>query len=105
MVFVPTMLPIANAATTNASQPNVAVFQWDALQRPIRAARCFDVPRGVIGLRLPFGRGRVQLPLPTPAVPWGKQACDGVGNRTPEVGVTARPRPSGIALVRPSSVP
>jgi hypothetical protein len=24
---------------TNASQPNVAVFQWSALQRPMRAAR------------------------------------------------------------------
>src|SRR5438067_12587347 len=50
--FVPRALPIANAATTNASQPNVAVFQCEALQRPMRAARCFEVPRGVIGLRL-----------------------------------------------------
>jgi hypothetical protein len=31
-------------AITNASQPKTAVFQWFALQRPIRAARlllCF----------------------------------------------------------------
>ena len=31
-------------ATTNASQPKTAVFQWFALQRPMRAARlllCF----------------------------------------------------------------
>ena len=27
MVFVPTMPPSANATTTKASQPNVAVFQ------------------------------------------------------------------------------
>jgi hypothetical protein len=39
MFFVPTALPIATAATTNASRPNTAVFQWLALQRPIRAAR------------------------------------------------------------------
>ena len=39
MVFVPTMPPSAKATTTKASQPNVAVFQWAALQRPMRAAR------------------------------------------------------------------
>ena len=39
MVFVPTALPRAKATRTNAIQPNVAVFQWLALQRPIRAAR------------------------------------------------------------------
>ena len=39
MVFVPTAPPIANAPTTIASQPKVAVFQWAALQRPMRAAR------------------------------------------------------------------
>jgi hypothetical protein len=38
-VFVPTMPPIPKATTTMASQPNVAVFQWFALQRPMRAAR------------------------------------------------------------------
>ena len=38
IVFMPTMPPIPNATTTNASQPNVAVFQWVALQRPMRAA-------------------------------------------------------------------
>ena len=38
MVFMPTMPPIPNETTTKASQPNVAVFQWVALQRPMRAA-------------------------------------------------------------------
>src|SRR5438067_910448 len=44
-VFVPTWPPTANATTTSASQPKVAVFQWPALQRPMRAARfecCFS---------------------------------------------------------------
>src|SRR5204863_8708495 len=36
--FVPTWLPTANASTTSASQPKVAVFQCAALQRPTRAA-------------------------------------------------------------------
>src|SRR5207253_6684428 len=36
--FVPTWLPRANASSTSASQPNVAVFQWAALQPPMRAA-------------------------------------------------------------------
>src|SRR5215208_5648137 len=42
-VFVPTTLPIMNAATTNASQPNVAVFQWRTLQRPTRPAMLLGV--------------------------------------------------------------
>jgi hypothetical protein len=37
--FMPTAPPSPNATRTNASQPNVAVFQCAALQRPIRAAR------------------------------------------------------------------
>ena len=41
-VFVPSALPIMNAATTNASQPKIAVFLWPALQRPIRAARLLE---------------------------------------------------------------
>jgi hypothetical protein len=36
--FMPTMPPIPKATTTKASQPNVAVFQWVALQRPMRDA-------------------------------------------------------------------
>ena len=40
--FVPTLPPIMNARTTNASQPTIAVFQWRALQRPARAARLRD---------------------------------------------------------------
>src|SRR5262245_34260500 len=38
-VFVPTMPPSPKATTTRSSQPKVAVFQWFALQRPMRAAR------------------------------------------------------------------
>ena len=41
MVFMPTMPPSPKATTTMASQPNVAVFQCAALQRPMRPAR-FD---------------------------------------------------------------
>src|SRR3954454_3757961 len=37
--FVPTIPPIANATTTNASQPKTAFFQCRALHRPTRAAR------------------------------------------------------------------
>ena len=33
----------AKATKTNASQPKVAVFQWLALQRPIRAAMFFEL--------------------------------------------------------------
>src|SRR6266545_1898128 len=40
--LVPTTAPRANAAMTNASQPKTAVFQWLALQRPIRAAMLFE---------------------------------------------------------------
>jgi hypothetical protein len=37
--LVPTTLPSATATTTNASHPKIAVLRWDALQRPMRAAR------------------------------------------------------------------
>src|SRR6476646_11123354 len=72
IVFVPIALPIANDAITNASHPKVAVFQCEALHRPIRAAKCLDFPRGVIGLRLPFDRlTSPASPLP-PATPMGR---------------------------------
>ena len=41
--FVPARPPSPKATITNASQPKVAVFQWSALQRPIRAARLLDL--------------------------------------------------------------
>ena len=44
--FVPTALPITKDAMTNASQPKTAVFQWLALQRPMRAAKLFECFRG-----------------------------------------------------------
>ena len=76
--LTPTAPPIPKATMTSASHPNVAVFQWSALQRPMRAARlecgCFarnmPVPpwlddtsrasgraagRGVVGARVDSG--------------------------------------------------
>ena len=46
--FVLTALPTTSEAMTKASQPKTAVFQWLALQRPIRAAMLFDCFRGDI---------------------------------------------------------
>ena len=46
MFFVPTLLPIMKAATANTSQPKTAIFQWLALQRPMRAAMLFERLRG-----------------------------------------------------------
>ena len=51
MFFVPTCCPIIRATTTNASQPKTAVFQWPALQRPIRAAMLLERLRGDIVIR------------------------------------------------------
>src|SRR5438270_571862 len=48
MFLVPTCIPIATDATTNASQPKTAVFQWLALQRPMRAAMLFERFKGDI---------------------------------------------------------
>ena len=50
--IVPTMPPSTNATTTDASHPNVAVFQWAALQRPIRAAWFLGCVSG--DMRAPF---------------------------------------------------
>ena len=38
IVCMPIAPPMATEATTNASQPKMAVLRWRALQRPIRAA-------------------------------------------------------------------
>src|SRR3954471_9799945 len=44
-VFVPITLPIANASTTKASHPKMAVLRCRALQWPARAARVlFGIP-------------------------------------------------------------
>ena len=53
IVFVPARPPRAKATRTNANHPNVAVFQWSALQRPIRAARFWVLVTGVMASR-PF---------------------------------------------------
>jgi len=47
---VPIWLPRRNATATKASHPNVAVFQWRALQRPMRAAMFFERFKGVIAV-------------------------------------------------------
>src|SRR6187431_3332444 len=48
MFFVPTKVPTKIATMTKASQPKTAVFQWLALQRPMRAAMLFERFRGDI---------------------------------------------------------
>src|SRR5205823_9997453 len=48
MVFMPMFMPTASETTTNASQPKTAVFQWLALQRPMRAAMLFERFKGDI---------------------------------------------------------
>src|SRR5437868_8294371 len=55
MFFVPMFMPSMNAAATNTSQPKTAVFQWLALQRPMRAAMLFERFRGDISDQLLFG--------------------------------------------------
>src|SRR6266849_5507838 len=52
MFFVLRTLPIMTATTTNASQPKTAVFQWLALQRPMRAAMLFERFKGDIWTQL-----------------------------------------------------
>src|SRR5919198_1121532 len=52
MFFVPTCMPTAKARMTKASQPKTAVFQWLALQRPIRAAMLLERLSGDIRLLL-----------------------------------------------------
>jgi hypothetical protein len=46
IAFVPAM-PSAKAARTKTSQPKVAVFQWSALHRPMRAATFWGVLPGI----------------------------------------------------------
>src|SRR4051812_8326455 len=64
MFFIPAALPIARATSTKASQPQIAVLRWLALQRPARAARFMGVLLGVGCITAPTvpERGR---PLPT----------------------------------------
>ena len=57
MFFVPMFVPRTTAAMTNASQPKTAVFQWLALQRPMRAARLFDFASGVNSISSLLVRG------------------------------------------------
>ena len=53
---MPTWPPMTTEATTNASQPKTAVFQWFALHRPMRAAMLLlrfrgDMAAGVLSVR------------------------------------------------------
>src|SRR5690242_6893629 len=89
--LVPTAVPIANDATTKASQAKTAVFQWLALQRPIRAAMLLECLSGDIWDLLFLGL--VVLPDPRPARSppvGGQQASPSAAARTPFR--TARPR-------------
>src|SRR5689334_2751501 len=77
---------MTNAAMTNASQPKVAVFQWLALQRPIRAAMLFERFRGDISgspwkLSLPWLQARTARSRRE----YGEQASRGADNRTPRL--------------------
>ena len=47
-VLVPITLPSARATNTKASHPKIAIFRWAALQRPMRAARFWDLASGVM---------------------------------------------------------
>ena len=49
--LVPITLPSATATNTKASHPKIAVLRWAALQRPMRAARFWDLARGVMASR------------------------------------------------------
>src|SRR5690242_628338 len=62
---MPARPPSPKATITNASQPKVAVFQWSALQRPIRAARLLDLVEGMSILLV--GRDLMPLTLGGPA--------------------------------------
>ena len=48
IVFIGSCVAMPKATTTKASQPKTAVFQWLALQRPMRAAMLFECFRGDI---------------------------------------------------------
>ena len=69
--FMPARPPSPKATITNASQPKVAVFQWSALQRPIRAARLLDLVGVIIFL----------LALRTPELTLGARPRKGIVKR------------------------
>src|SRR6476659_6104197 len=101
MFFVPTTPPMASEATTNASQPKTAVFQWLALQRPMRAAMLFDCFRGDIpGLSIGV---LIDTPSLAPAARGGNAAAWPLGARESVLrGVVL---PSGACLEDPRPVP
>ena len=82
-------------ATTKASQPKTAVFQWFALQRPIRAAKLFECFSGDnLGLLVEVEVGGElvgphSLPAGSPAGMWPAGVC--------EVRVAAPPGGTGPA--------
>src|SRR5439155_22106442 len=75
------MLPSAKATTTNASQPKTAVFQWSALQRPMRAARLFERLSGDIRDLLAVGWWQENRAGPGPRR-CGGQVSTGAAGRT-----------------------
>src|SRR5262245_43038092 len=86
-------MPRKIAAMTKASQPKTAVFQWLALQRPIRAARLFECLRGDI-FEVPFSRSCVH-PTVAPTAPLENAGAASLTVRVTEPGgsggIVARP--------------
>ncbi len=72
--FVPIALPSATEATTKTIQPNTAVFQWRALQRPILAAMLCGVHWGFPFVRVHLHRkgsgAQSRMPTGIPGL-WG----------------------------------
>src|SRR6476660_7192923 len=78
-------MPMNRATATKASQPNTAVFQWLALQRPMRAAMLFELFRGDMAL-LRGGNGLCPHARTAPLAATGRhQAAPGGAGRTAAV--------------------
>src|SRR6185312_11285002 len=102
---MPTAPPIAKAATTNASQPKIAVFRCFALQRPIRAAMLVLRFKGDMRCLLQGGCCPSEARTAQRALRCGPHASWGGANRTTKTGVRSsmfqehgRPDP-GLLLV------
>src|SRR5262245_31262706 len=80
---VPKLLPRITAAITNASHPKVAVFQWLALHRPMRAAMLVERLRGDnLGLLVKGGWCKSKARSGPLEPKCGQQASRGAAGRT-----------------------
>src|SRR5437868_1791246 len=108
MVFMPMFMPITSEAATNTSQPKTAVFQWLALQRPMRAAMLFERFKGDIAWA-PSKWGWPQTRSGGARPTQGRPAFRGAGFRTRDARAEARrrraPRPSGMTPKEPGLLP